>query len=228
MMLLRVKVIYRAVFENSIVQTFLDAIPGFEDLLMIGKAYFHATEQHSDGTPVWDKVVVDAPATGHGIFLLQIPSVIESSLHSGHMYEEAREILEFLQDPDQSALNLVTLAEEMPVNETLMLRDRVREKVGMPIGAVIVNGLYEEVFGESERNWIEVAAEAYEGADEGLRGMMEAAQFRRQRVDMQREYLRKLRDEMDGPFLEIPYFFEERITFPEIEAISERFREASQ
>jgi hypothetical protein len=58
--------------------------------------------------------------------------------------------------------------------------------------------------------------------------MMEAAQFRRQRVDMQREYLRKLRDEMDGPFLEIPYFFEERITFPEIEAISERFREASQ
>lgn len=226
MMLLRVKLIYRAVFENRIVRTFLQAVPGLDDLLMIGKAYFHATEEHSDGSPVWDKVVVDAPATGHGIFLLQIPSVIESSLHSGHMYEKAREILDFLQDPGASALHLVTLAEEMPVNETLMLRDRARDRIGIPVGAAIINGLYPELFGPAEREWIEGTAGEYGGGDEELNGMLEAARFRRQRIDMQREYVGRLHDEMAGPFLEIPYFFEERITFPQIRAIAERFEEA--
>lgn len=223
MMLLRVKLIYRAVFENRIVQTFLRAVPGLDDLLMIGKAYFHATERRSSGDFVWDKVVVDAPATGHGIFFLQIPQVIRSSLSSGHIYDKAVEITEFLTDETRTRLHLVTLAEEMPVNEMLMLRDRAREDVGIPIGAVVINGLYPEMFEGETGRWLQRAAERYDGEDDGLRGMLEAGAFRRQRVEMQQEYVGRIHDEIDGPSLEIPYFFEERLTFPQIRAIAERF-----
>lgn len=223
MMLLRVKLIYRAVFENRIVKTFLRAVPGLNDLLMLGKAYFHATEQQSDGEYVWDKVIVDAPATGHGVFLLQIPSVITSTLSSGHMYEEAQKILEFLRDSDRTVLNLVTLAEEMPVNETLMLRDQARERIGVPVGNVIINGLYPALFDDATGEWLERFQAEYDGDDTGLAGMLEAATFRRQRIQMQRNYVERLHDEMEGPFFEIPHYFSERLTFPNIQSIAEAF-----
>ena len=223
MMLLRVKLIYRAVFENRIVRTFLEAIPGLDDLLMLGKAYFHATEQQSDGGYVWDKVVVDAPATGHGVFLLQIPSVITSTLSSGHMYDEAEKILEFLRDPHRTVLNLVTLAEEMPVNETMMLRDEARERIGIPIGSVVINGLYPKLFGRETGEWLERAQATYDGEDAGLAGMLEAGVFRRQRIEMQQRYVERLHEEMEGPFFEIPYFFAERLTFPNIATIADAF-----
>jgi anion-transporting ArsA/GET3 family ATPase len=228
MMLLRVKLIYRAVFENQIVQTFLRAIPGLDELLMIGKAFHHATEEQSDGSAVWDKVVVDAPATGHGLFLLQIPTVITSSLSSGHMYERAKEIFAFLSDPEKTALNLVTLAEEMPVNETMMLRNEAREKIGIPTGNVIINGLYPSVFDDGEAEWLADLRDSYDGSDAGLTGMLDAAAFRRQRIGMQRRYVGKLHREMEGPFVDIPYYFTDRMTFPQIEAIAERFAEQAE
>ncbi len=228
MMLLRVKLIYRAVFENDIVQTFLRAIPGLDELLMIGKAFHHATEEQSDGSPVWDKVVVDAPATGHGLFLLQIPTVITSSLSSGHMYRRAREIFEFLSDPASTAFNLVTLAEEMPVNETLMLREEARERIGIPTANVVVNGLYPQLFDEETSGWLEGKRREYEGEDGGLAGLFDAAVFRRKRVEMQRRYVAKLRREMEGPFFEIPYYFTDRMTFPQIEAIAEELDRQSE
>lgn len=224
MMILRVKLIYRAVFENRIVRTFLKAIPGLDDLVMIGKAWFHATERQSDGEFVWDKVVVDAPATGHGIFLLQIPAVITSTLSSGRMYDEAQKIFEFLQDPTKTALNLVTLAEDMPVNETLMLRDQVRERLEMPIGCVVANGLYPEMLDEEEEGWVQAAHDT-SIEDAGLDGMVQAAAFRKQRIDMQRRYLEKLDDEVQAPIYRIPYHFEERITFPVIESIAGDLRD---
>ena len=223
LMILRVKLIYRAVFENRIVKTFLDAIPGLDDLLMIGKAYFHATEQHPNGEHVWDKVIVDAPATGHGIFLLQIPSVITSSLSSGHMYDEAEKIFEFLRDPNKSALNLVSLAEEMPVNETIMLREEARERLGIPIGGVMINGLYPPLFDEREAKWVTGASRRSDEEQGAVKGMLEAGLFRRKRRALQQKYAGRLREELEGPFFEFPYYFTDRITFPEIEAIAEEF-----
>lgn len=227
LMMLRMKFLYRAVFENRVVRSLLDAIPGLDDLVMLGKAYYHATETDEAGEPVWDKVVVDAPATGHGIFLLQIPMVIAQSISSGHMHDEATDILELLRDPERTALNLVTLPEEMPVNETLMLRDEIRQKLEMPLGWVIANGVYSPLFSDAERDWIEAAHSYTDRAGEApVPGMVNAAAFRTQRVDMQREYLDRLRDEVDQPMLQIPFFFTNRLTFPQIERVAERFEQA--
>ena len=229
MMILRMKLVYRAVFENRVVRTFLQAIPGLNDLLMIGKAWHHATETDADGGPVWDTVVVDAPATGHGIFLLQIPSVIMSSISSGHMYREAEKIFSFLTDPQKTALNLVTLAEDMPVNETKMLRDQARQKLEMPIGCVVANGLYPQTFDERERDWIDAAHEGNlsdargdsDRRDAGLTGMINAAAFHQQRIDMQRHYMDEIERSFDAPIARVPFYFEDRITFPVIESIAE-------
>ena len=220
LMILKVKLIYKAVFENRIVESFLESIPGLNDLLMLGKSHFHATEQNADGSFVWDKVVVDAPATGHGIFFLQIPSVITSILSSGHMYEEARKIEEFLGDPELTSLNLVTLPEEMPVNETLMLRDIIEDKLDVDVQSIVANSVYPSRFSSDQATWME---DALEHVDEGyLEGLLEAAVFRTRRVSLQKQYLDQLHDEVELPILEVPYYFVERVTFPVIRDIANR------
>lgn len=220
LMILKVKLIYKAVFENRIIRSFLRSIPGLNDLLMLGKAYFHATEVATDGSYVWDKVVVDAPATGHGLFFLQIPSVITGFVGSGHMYEEARRIEDLLRDPKQTAVNLVTLPEEMPVNETLMMREELERRMGLHTSAIIANGVYPALFSDEEYDWIEQVRDGVEPDQEVLGGFLDAAAFRNQRVELQKKYLERLEHEVDLPIHYVPYHFTDRVTFPVISDIA--------
>ncbi len=217
LMMLKLRIVYKALFENRIIKSFLGAIPGINELVMLGKAYFHATEQQ-DGKYVWDKVIVDAPATGHGLFFLQIPSVITSILNSGHMYDEAVEMLEVLQDPDFTVLNLVTLPEEMPVNETKMLHDAAKSKLGIPLGFVIANGIYPPLFDPDE-------LELLESDDPHDRALFGAARFRMARTRLQRKYLDELYEATPLPVVRFPYVFAERLDFVAIRTMAESLRD---
>jgi anion-transporting ArsA/GET3 family ATPase len=225
LMILKVKLIYKAVFENRIVHSFLRSIPGLNDLLMLGKAYYHAVELNPEGSYVWDKVVVDAPATGHGLFFLQIPSVITGFINSGHMFEESQRIQELLKDPAQTSINLVTLPEDMPVNETLMMREELERRVGLQIGSVIANAVYPQLFSPKERAWLKGIREGASHVDSGgnpgsEHGLLDAADFRTQRVEMQQTYLERLENEVDTPIHYVPFHFSERLTFRGIAEIA--------
>ncbi|WP_158542565.1 ArsA family ATPase [Lujinxingia litoralis] len=230
LMILKIKLVYRAVFENRLVSSFLKVIPGLNELVMLGKAYYHVIEEHPDGSPVWDKIIVDAPATGHGIFFLRIPSVITGLVKSGLMFEEAQRILDLLQDPKRTALNLVTLAEDMPVNETLELAKVVRQEMGVPVGCVMANAVYRPLFDGAESAYIDQAHdELQQRADQGdaradahpTRAFLEAARFRNARVAMQQEYLDVLRQQADAPLVEVPFYFHDRMSFATIAEIAE-------
>lgn len=217
LMMLKLRIVYKALFQNRIIQSFLDAIPGINELVMLGKAYFHATEEE-DGEYVWDKVIVDAPATGHGLFFLQIPQVITSILTSGHMYDEAVEMLEVLQDPDFTVLNIVTLPEEMPVNETKMLYDAARSKLKVPLGFVVANGIYPPLFDERE-------LELLEAEDPHDRALFDAARFRMNRTKLQRRYLGELYEATPLPVIRFPYVFAERLDFVAVRTMAESLRD---
>ncbi len=224
LMILKIKLIYKAVFENRVVRSFLRVIPGLNELVMLGKAYYHATETDDDGNFVWDKVVVDAPATGHGIFFLKIPSVITDVISSGLMFDEARQILELLRDPERTGIALVTLAEDMPVNETMMLSEVIRDEMDFPVACIIANALYRPLFSEDDNRWIDAGRQYLQQADDEslapLSGFLEAARFRSDRVALQQKYLRKLDDEIDVPLVEIPHYFFDRMSFAIIDEIA--------
>ncbi len=217
-MILKLRVVYRAVFENKIMRAFLKAIPGLNELVMLGKAYYHVIEENDDGTPTWDKIVVDAPATGHGIFLLQIPSVITSILGSGHLYEEAERILNVMQDPKLTAINLVTLPEEMPVNETEMLLESVRDELKMPLGYVIINALYPQLFSEEELKMMDENRPDLEAGDL-VANLIDAAQFRNMRHQMQQGYVEQVHERIDLPAAHVDFHFVDHVDFPTIDSI---------
>lgn len=227
LMVLKIKLVYRAVFENRLVRSFLRVIPGLNELVMLGKAYYHAIEVDADDRPVWDKVIVDAPATGHGIFFLKIPSVITSLIGSGLMFDEAQRIIDLLRDPLRTALVLVTLAEDMPVNETLMMSDVVRDEMEIPVACVFANAIYRPLFEPEQIQWIEAAREHLRSAEQSdnealkINGFLEAARFRQDRVDMQQGYLHRLREEGDWPLFEVPFYFHDRMSFAVIDEIAD-------
>jgi anion-transporting ArsA/GET3 family ATPase len=75
-LVLKVKTISNAVFGNEYIKAFLRAVPGLQEWAMLGKAWFHTTEQGPDGRNRFDVVIFDAPATGHGLDMLRVPNII--------------------------------------------------------------------------------------------------------------------------------------------------------
>src|SRR4051812_44326267 len=124
LMILKFERIYKAIFENRVTKAFLRAIPGLDDYAVLGKAWFHTTEEKR-GKPVWDTVVFDMPASGHSISMLRVPWVISETVPEGPLTRDARTIKDLLCDPARTATILVTLAEEMPVNEALELESKL-------------------------------------------------------------------------------------------------------
>ena len=74
---------------------FLRAIPGLDDYALLGKAWFHTTEEKR-GKPVWDTVVFDMPASGHSVSMLRMPWVITETVPEGPLTRDARTIKELL------------------------------------------------------------------------------------------------------------------------------------
>src|SRR3569832_2290667 len=65
-LLIKPRLARQALFENRYVQGFLSALPGLPQWAVLGKAWYHTTEQEHGATR-FDSVVFDASATGHGL-----------------------------------------------------------------------------------------------------------------------------------------------------------------
>ena len=150
LMKLRVRALYRLVFEHPAVERFVDFMPGANELFMLGKAFNHEREVDSHGRPVWDAIFIDAPATGHGLMFFRLPEVIRDAVPAGNLHAEASAMWDLLVDPVRTAVHLVTLPEELPAQETLELHRRLRE-YGMPLGYLFLNMVPGQLFDRGER-----------------------------------------------------------------------------
>ncbi|MFT4703973.1 MAG: anion-transporting ArsA/GET3 family ATPase [Bradymonadia bacterium] len=194
--------IYKSVFENRAVGTLLRVMPGLPELLMLGKAFHEERKQSPSGAKLYDHVIVDAPATGHGLFLLQIPQVITRALSSGPMAAETQEMMALLQDPSRTIVNIVTLAEELPATESIELADSLRESLNVRLGYVIANAVLPTHFDAQNRAILYESLE--HDRDDNLSAALESARSHERRATSQRRYLELLRDKIDAPLISLP------------------------
>jgi anion-transporting ArsA/GET3 family ATPase len=119
------------------------AAPGMRELLTVGKVWELAQERRRsiDGGPTYDLVILDAPATGHGVTVLSAPNAFANTARVGPVARQGRIIHDMLVDGARTAVVAVAAAEETPVNETLALRDLLRDELGIALRAVVVNAL---------------------------------------------------------------------------------------
>ncbi len=141
---IRFERVYRAVFENPLVRTFLRFIPSLAETVMLGKVCWHLRE--TDGNRKrWDAVVLDAPATGHALTFLGVPQVLLDTLPPGTMAEEASWMRDMLVDPAVTGALVVALPEELPVLESFELAAGLRAR-HIALSATVVNQATEPRF----------------------------------------------------------------------------------
>ncbi len=144
LMILKFERIYDMIFENRVTKAFLRAVPGLDDYAVLGKAWYHTT-QEKRGKPVWDTVVFDMPASGHSLSMLRIPWVIVNTVPEGPLTRDARTVQGLLRDQARTAAILVTIAEEMPVTEARELADKLTP-LGIIPQRVLVNQMFPDHF----------------------------------------------------------------------------------
>src|SRR5688572_18473021 len=146
LMVLRYETIYKMVMENQVVKKLVRAIPGLDDYSIIGKLWYHTTEERPGGGYKWDTVVFDAPATGHALTMFKIPRAILSAVPDGPLTRDAVKVRALFEDPARTAVVLTTLAEEMPVTETTELFRRLKPELGLHASHLVVNQIAPDRF----------------------------------------------------------------------------------
>src|ERR1700733_14315410 len=192
-LVLRSRALYRTLFDNAYVRTFLRAVPGMQEWAMLGKAWWHTTERLADGSFKYDVVILDAPATGHGLDMLRVPKVIVEVVPAGLLRRDAERAWSMFQDPAVSGVVLVTLPEEMPTTETIELATALRNDLRLPLDRVVVNGVLPPLFSSEERVSFMGLGDLAEGLGKGSGdAVLGAGWMRASREAMQAESLARL------------------------------------
>jgi anion-transporting ArsA/GET3 family ATPase len=195
------------------------AAPGVTELVTIGKVWDLAQPNRRTGGTAFDTVIMDAPATGHGLALMGAPRTYANIARVGPIARQAGHIDAFLRS--DTAVLAVALAEEMPVNETLDLEQRLGDKLDMEVDRVVVNALLGERLAEAEAGRLRKAHAGSPSAQAAIA----AALGEHERARGQREQLDRLRAGVRAPVATLPYLFEPELGRHELELLSDRLED---
>jgi anion-transporting ArsA/GET3 family ATPase len=216
-LILKVRALTAAVFDNRVTRTFFRATPGLYEWAMLGKAWWHTTEEHPHGGHRYDVVLLDAPATGHGLDMLRVPKVILDVVPPGILRRDAEKAWEMFGDPTRSGVVAVTLPEEMPVTETIELVTTIRGELGLPVLQLFVNAVVEPLFGEAEASallrdeaLLEPSAPAAAPSAEAAAVVAAARRAHKERV--QTDSVRRLLATLPDATALLPHLFDEAST----------------
>jgi anion-transporting ArsA/GET3 family ATPase len=217
---LKSKTLYTLLFDNKYVRTFFRAVPGMQEWALLGKAWWHTTETAADGSRKYDVVILDAPATGHGLDMLRVPKVIVDIVPPGLLRRDAERAWAMFRDPEASGVVLVTLPEEMPTTETLELAHALKDELGLPIAQVVVNCVLPPLFSQEERTALIGVTGPVDG--ERQTAAIAAAAARSVRERFQAESLTRLSKELPIPPAFLPLLFEDAATPRAIRELAKR------
>jgi anion-transporting ArsA/GET3 family ATPase len=217
---LRVKAgaIGQALGSTRLFQAFAMATPGMRELLSIGKVWELAQlHRRTRGGAPYDLVIVDAPATGHGVGLLRTPRTFAEIARVGPIAHQGQTIADTIADSEFTGVIAVATPEEMPVNETMALADELTRDE-LPLDLVIVNALYPARFESDEID--ELNAALIKTRSALARSALRAALSEHARAATQREQRDRLRDGVASQMVELPYVFADHLGLPELEVLA--------
>ncbi len=203
---LKVRAMRDLLFRSRIFTYLAAATPGLKELVTIGKIWELAQlDRKVKRGRKYDLVIVDAPATGHGIGFLQTPRTFASIARVGPVHSQALQLNRLIVDHEHTGTAIVALPEEMPVNESAALESELRSEVGVAVDRVYLNALYPERFSNQEA---ERLAELAAGGDGAVRAAARAAVSEHGRARSQRAQLARLRRRVETPVRTLPFLFE--------------------
>src|SRR5262249_17759571 len=141
----------RVLASSGTFQYFAAAAPGAKELVSMVKIWeLTQAERWRRRAAGYHLVVVDAPATGHALGLLNSPRTFGAIARVGPIAAQAQHVRELLSDPDRSGYLAVAQGTEMAVTETLEFQDGLRRQLGRGLHAVVLNAILPQRFTAAE------------------------------------------------------------------------------
>ncbi len=226
----RPKRLAEQILGSQIYRYFVAAAPGLKEFVTLGKIMLLEEETLRGGRPKYDLIIVDAPATGHGVAFLRVPFAAADAVKAGWVRKQADKIIDLVTDPEKTMLNIVTLPEEMPVNETMEMCQSVNSLLHIPIGYIIVNSVFPKVLDEGDQRVYELMKRRAQSnslnkltrADrEMAKVMFECFESAIRRRELTEFYISKLRRMLKYDFLEVPFIFAKSFDIELIRQVSD-------
>jgi anion-transporting ArsA/GET3 family ATPase len=227
----RVEMLVRRILESPIYRHFYSWAPGLKDLVLLGKIVVLAEAKEGwSRKPRYDVVIVDAPATGHGLSLLKAPVAASAAIPVGPIGYQARWILQRLRDPRYTALTIVAIPEEMAVVEALEFHRVAREELGIAPVAVFLNACHERRLREDDEAEVlrltSLGAEGRLAQGVTLPAALAAARHHIRRRKLTRFYQARLKRVLSVPVIALPYVFEEELRPASLRLLAARLQAA--
>ncbi|MPZ71727.1 MAG: P-loop NTPase [Nitriliruptorales bacterium] len=225
----------RIVTNSSAVEFATTAAPGIKDVLLIGKVKEVERRRDPDGRFHYDLIVLDAPPTGRIVNFLRAPDATTELVNIGPIRDQAQSVIDMLLDPQRTNVHLVTLLEEMPVQETIDSA-RALDEVGVTLGPVVVNRVLSPRFDDTTRKAFEgldvaatqrvVAKADVELTDQGAEALLRIGTLHLHRLELQERMRGILSRRLRLPLLELPYLWDEHFGADELAHLAEVVEES--
>jgi anion-transporting ArsA/GET3 family ATPase len=215
---LRVRAMRDLLVRSRLFNYLAAATPGLKELVTIGKIWELAQpERRVKKGREYDLVIVDAPATGHGIGFLQTPRTFAGIARMGPIHSQAKELDRYITDHGTTGVAIVSIPEEMPVNESAALEETLRDEVGVSVDRVYMNAMYPERFDKDDASELERALDRAGGT---ARAAVNAGLSQYRRALTQRDQLQRLKKSVASPVKTLPFIFKPRLNVPELERLA--------
>lgn len=139
-----------AIVNNETLQRFFKAAPAVSEVATLNRLRSFV-ESKTGSSPTWDPVIVDLDATGHALMLFNLPKVMHDLVGKGPLRPLIDGFSALFSSKERTALNLVTLAQELPLQETRELLDKLAANHSIPLGVTVINQMPQDPLSGPQR-----------------------------------------------------------------------------
>ncbi|MAY80529.1 MAG: hypothetical protein CL930_07060 [Deltaproteobacteria bacterium] len=221
---IKIRKLYSLVFRNRIMSPFMDAVPGLHDAVHLGKVFDLSRETNKTGQPVWDLIVVDAPATGHGLSMLASPRSMMELTRKGPIFQGVKQVHDVISDPTKTGIILTCLPEEMPVSETQDLFEKLGPQNRLVL-ACVLNEITPAVLPD-EIDWSVVRPQLMESEHPEIHKAADLTERWSMRIEDQERARTSLKSTLGTPVVDLPFLFDRSLAFSELQVLSQALETA--
>ncbi len=126
---------------NKVLTRLWKAAPSFNEMVLLHSIAHLVDGTHKRCSESFDLVIVDMPASGHAVTMLGVPQGITRIAKFGTIATLAVKLKALLDNRQNTAIAVVTLPEELPVNESIQLVGKLQKEVGLHTEQIIINSI---------------------------------------------------------------------------------------
>ena len=217
---IKVRKLYQMVFRNRVMGPFMDAVPGLHDAVHLGKVYDLIEDNKTNGAPTWDLIIVDAPATGHGLHMLASARSMMELTRTGPVYEGVKLVHDVISDTERTGLVLTCLPEDLPVNETIELNAHLRA-ADHQVAGVVLNEM-SDVPLPSPDDWQNHGPHLRASPNPAIQEAAELTERWIARETRQLAAKTRLDSHIDAPLTTLPFLLNRALGVTELDQLSRR------